>query len=149
MFTIISRTAEQKADLGGSWSRPDEEFFTAGACHILAGVFLETYPNNRFQAWMIRPSPGFRGGHVVVSDGSWIFDGRGWYSKEDYLRRYAESCQAIYPGWTYRLENVDEVLGWDFCRAYHHRHPSQFFADPILRAKTFLRQFSPPAFKDS
>ena len=60
------RTAAEKADQQASWLRPDQEFFSAGACHILAGVFLESHPASEFSSYLLQPARGFRGGHVVV-----------------------------------------------------------------------------------
>lgn len=144
MFKLISRTAAEKADLAGSWRRPDEEFFSAGACHILAGVFLESYPEANYRAVMLKPDDGFRGGHVIVTDGRQVFDSRGWHKHAIFLQRYTESCRAVYPGWSCTLVDIEDPLVWVFCRAYTHRHPSQFFIDPRERAKAFLSRFSPP-----
>ena len=144
LFRISARTPKQKADLAGSWARPDEDFFAAGACHILAGAFLETYPHAGFHALMLQPVEGFRGGHVVVANGSRVFDCRGWHEREDFLLLYTENCRALYPGWSCTLTVIPDPLGWDFCRAHTHRHPSQFFRDPLPRAKAFLRTYPAP-----
>ena len=145
MFRIISRTPEQKADLAGAWAQPDEDFFAAGACHILAGAFLETYPSAGFHALMLQPADGFRGGHVVATNDADVFDCRGWTPRETFLRRYSEACQKVYPGWFCKLVVVDQPLSWSFAREFGHRHPSQFYRDPLPRARAFLIRF--PAFR--
>lgn len=144
LFRIISRPPAEKADQALSWARCDEDFFAAGACHILAGVFLETYPQVGYYALMLRPASGFRGGHLVAANACRVFDCRGWHEREAFLQRYTESCRAVYPGWSCSLEVIHDPLGWDFCTAHAHRHPSQFYQDPIPRAQAFLRGFAPP-----
>lgn len=147
---ILFRTPEQKADLAGSWARSDEDFFAAGACHILAGIFLLTYPERGFSTVMIRPAEGFHGNHVIVANGSRVYDCRGWNDREDFLRRYTAACGEIYRGWSCTLEEIADPLSWDFCTTHNHRHASQFFRDPLPRAKAFLMQFPPfPGFQPS
>ena len=144
LFRIIVRTPEEKADLEGGWARSDEDFFAAGACHVLAGAFLEAYPQSQFRPFMIQPARGFRSGHVVVASDTTAFDCRGFSPRAQFLSRYAESCQVLFSGWSYELVAVHDPIGWDFCRAHHHRHPSQFFRDALPRARAFLRRFAPP-----
>lgn len=139
-----SPTLEEKSDLEGSWARPDEEFFAAGACHVLAGTFLETYPSAGFRALLIQPGEGFRGRHVVAASSSMVFDCRGWTPREQFLRLYSEAYCAVFPGWTYNLVGVDDPIGWNFCNEHKHRHPSQFIRSPDSRAKAFLLGFPPP-----
>ncbi|MDB6168832.1 MAG: hypothetical protein JWM88_1696 [Verrucomicrobia bacterium] len=145
MFRIISRTPEQKADLEWTWERCDEDFFAAGACHILAGTFLEMHPAAGHHALMLQPAEGFRGGHVVATDGTTVFDCRGWSPLAVFLHRYTEGCRAIYPGWNCTLVKVAAPLSWAFARETNCRHASQFFRDPIPRAQAFIRGFPPPA----
>jgi hypothetical protein len=143
-FQIIARTPEQKADLAGSWALSDEDFFSAGACHILAGMFLRTYPNAGFQALLLQPAPGFRGTHVVVANPESVFDCRGWTARNEFLCGYAAACDALYPGWSYSLQVIGDPLSEDFCQSYRHRHPSRFFSDPLPRARAYLAGFPPP-----
>ncbi len=74
MRKFVLRTAEEKADQELSWSRPDEDFFAAGACHVLAAAFLSTYPGAGFEAWSLWPKAGHRGGHMVVMRDDLVFD---------------------------------------------------------------------------
>ena len=145
MFRVTLRTAEEKADLEVSWARPDEDFFGAGACHVLAGAFLRAYPDAGFHALHIQPASGFRGGHVVVTNGAWIFDCRGWNRNAGFLNNYEQALRALQPGWSCALHVVDDPIGWDFCRAHRHRHPSQFARDPVARAALFLERFPGPS----
>jgi hypothetical protein len=143
VFRIVSRTPEEKADLDASWARPDEEFFASGACHILAGAFLEARGNLGFHALMIQPAAAFGGVHVVIASNRAIFDCRGWSPRDQFLQSYAEAMSQLLPGWSCTLTPVADPIGWDFCRAYSHRHPSQFKHDPMARARAFLGGFSP------
>src|SRR5690242_955039 len=86
VLRIVLRTPEQKADLEASWARADEEFFGSGACHILAGAFLEKYRQTGFNALMIAPATGFRGSHVVIANEHHVFDCRGWSRRDKFLR---------------------------------------------------------------
>jgi hypothetical protein len=144
MLRVVLRTPEEKADLVGSWARADEDFFGSGACHVLAGAFLQAYPSSGFRALMIRPTNGARGGHVIVADETTVFDCRGWNRRDDFLCRYALALCAVYPGWSYTLASSDDPMGWEFCRMHNHRHPSEFVRDPVLRAKGFLQRFPKP-----
>jgi hypothetical protein len=71
------RTPGAKRDPAKQWAPADRGFFAAGACHILAHVFLEQYPHSGFEARWIRPAPGHTGNHiVVVRDDGYVFDWR-------------------------------------------------------------------------
>ena len=141
-FRIVLRTPEQKADLEASWARPDEEFFASGTCHVLAAAFLESRSQLGFHALMLQPGPGFRGSHLVVANDHAIFDARGFSSRDEFLHSYSEAMRRLLPGWSYTLTRVDDPIGWEFCNAHAHRHPSQFLQDPLPRARAFLSHFS-------
>jgi hypothetical protein len=144
MFRVHLRTPEEKADLERSWRRPDEEFFASGACHVLAGVFLRGPLADGFGALLIEPRDGARGGHVIAASAQWVFDCRGWQRREPYLAEYAAALRAVIPGWSCVLTAIDDPCAWAFCRKYQHRHPTQFFGEPIPRAEAFLRRFARP-----
>src|SRR5690606_15602752 len=129
------RTPTEKADAIASWDRPDEQFFAAGACHILAGAFLEEHEQSGFSAYLVEPASGFSGRHVFATDETTAFDWRGYRSRRAYLGLLEEECRALMPGWRYSLVPVPEPLGWSFCRVHCHRHPSQFPGDVVARAK--------------
>src|SRR5687768_8983112 len=98
MRRIVLRTPEEKADANLCWSRPDEDFFAAGACHVLAAVFLVTYPCAGFRAWSVCPRPPHhRAGHVVVSRDDVIFDWAGYADRETFLVEYVQAVRTIIP----------------------------------------------------
>jgi hypothetical protein len=143
LFRIVLRTPEEKADLEGCWARSDEDFFGSGGCHVLAAAFLEARPHLRFRALMIQPAQGFRGGHVVVASATVVFDCRGWSLRDQFMQSYSEAMCRLSPGWSYTLLEIDNPIAWEFCREHEHRHPSQFFRDPMARARAFLSRFPP------
>ena len=132
------RTAAQKEDLAASWLRPDREFFSAGACHILAGVFLEAHPASEFAAYLLQPASDFRGGHVLVVGNEVTFDWLGYQERGDYLTRLEQQRRLAMPGWHCSMVPIANPLSWTFCRPFHHRHPSQFPHDVMARARRFL-----------
>ena len=140
----VRRTAEEKADQALSWSRPDEEFFAAGACHVLTAAFLTAYPTAGFAAWVVVPG-GERGAHMVALGQDVVFDWMGYTERDVFLREYFEAIRAVFPRWTadFRPGPADPI-GWEFCRAAGWRHPSQFWRDPLPRALAYLRQFPAP-----
>ncbi len=144
MRSAIFRTEEEKADPRLFWLRPDEEFFAAGACHVLAGSFLAMYPRAEFAPWRIRPRNG-RGGHIVVVRKNLVFDCAGYSGRDDFLTEYVEAMRTVFPDWRCDFDQLDmDPIGWEFCRTQNHRHPSQFPYDPIPRAEAFVRRFPSP-----
>jgi hypothetical protein len=141
---IILRTPEEKADLSWCWSRPDDEFFASGACHVLAAAFLEMYPAAGFRAWRLVPIVGHRGGHMVAASDELVFDWAGYQPREAFVRDYFAAMRSIFPDWDARFEPVEsDPIGWGFCRSNNHRHPTQFLHDPLPRARAFSLRFPP------
>ena len=144
MRRIILRTPEEKADLDSCWSRPDEEFFASGACHVLAAAFLIEYPEAGFQPWRFAPSAGHRGGHMVVVRDDLVFDWAGYERRDAFLRDYFGAMREIFHDWEARFIPVEsDPIGWEFCSLHNHRHPSQFLHDPLPRARAFAGRFPP------
>ena len=133
------RTHAERQDQLLSWNRDDVAFFAAGACHILAYAFLETYPDAGFQPVGLWPRDAPDPGHVNVTDGTWAFDHDGWTPQAELLSatRTAEPQSGFQP--------CPIHLDLDtFCVRHHHR-PRQFFAfDPWERAVRYIAQFPAP-----
>lgn len=146
MRKVVLRTPEEKADATLWWSRSDEDFFAAGACHVLAAVFLATYPSAEFGAWIIRPrAPHSRAVHVVAARDDLVFDSTGYSEREAFLAEYIDALRRGHRDWACDFVAIDtDPIGWDFCRSSNHRHPSQFPSDPIPRAQAFLSSFASP-----
>jgi hypothetical protein len=140
------RTPAEKADLEGSWLRADQDFFGAGACHVLASVFLRERAGSGYRALLIVPSPGHCGGHVVAASTELVFDFNGFTPRSFYFAELERLHREREPAWAATLLELDlNPAGWDFCRKYAHRHPSEFFRDPLPRARAFIRRFTEPA----
>jgi hypothetical protein len=75
---VFRRTDAERRDQELAWNRSDQEFFAAGACHILAWTFLETYPDAGFELVDLRKVSEKDGFHVVASNGRMAFDHAGW-----------------------------------------------------------------------
>jgi hypothetical protein len=146
MRRIVFRTDEEQADPRLFWLRSDEEFFAAGACHVLAGAFLALHPHAEFSAWSIRPrAPHGRGGHIVVAGEDLVFDWAGYSPRDAFLSEYVDAMRTLFPDWGWDFDKLDmDPIAWDFCRTRNHRHPTQFPHDPIPRATAFIRRFPSP-----
>jgi hypothetical protein len=142
---MIFRTAESKNDLISSWNRPDRPFFAAGACHILAAVFLETYPNSGYCSFHVVPGPGLRGAHLFVSNDQLVFDYHGYVEMERYLAHFTTKMARFFPGWHGQIKRLDaSPVDESFCHEFQHRLPSQYLHDPRPRALDYIKHFPPP-----
>ncbi|MGW5361189.1 hypothetical protein [Actinopolymorpha pittospori] len=131
------RTPAQRADQRLAWERPDEAFFAAGACHILAWTFQEIYPESGHEIFALRSKGGQVPWHVYVSDGTWAFDFAGWTREDELLAVTREQSGDIEPV----LVTSDLTT---FCENNDHRRPDQFWADPRPRAREYLTRFDGP-----
>jgi hypothetical protein len=138
---MIFRSNKAKTDPVLSWNRPDRPFFAAGACHVLCAAFLELHPNEGYHTVIIRPEPGFRGGHVVVSNGKRVFDYHGYSGESEFLRHYRAKMGAF-------LSQVGlhapsrrwSPVGAEFCEQNKLRKPDQFLHDPFPRALKYVQR---------
>jgi hypothetical protein len=146
---LFERTPEQKSDMFKSWERDDQAFFATGACHILAGLFVQLHNSEDFRLIYIKPKEGFSGNHVYASNGSWAFDHNGWTKEEELLEATERTYKEKYPGWSYTriaIEPSPNALEI-FCKHNNHRLPWQFAYLPWERAYNYIKRFpsSPPA----
>jgi len=133
-----------KQDLQRQWQLPDRIFFGHGACHILAGIYLETAPLAGFHAERIIPGEGYFGNHIFVTDGVMAFDFQGYSCRKNLLRHHSSGWSGLSgPGWNYRLEKVDfDLLETKDLNARNMRGPNQYLKDPRPRARGFLGRFN-------
>jgi len=140
---MLFRTPAQKADLAWSWHRGDRAFFAAGACHVLAHEFLLTSAGRDFRPIMIQPDPGFRGGHVFVSNGATAFDYHGFSAHEAFVTHYRRKIQRFFPGWRGTVVDISAAFWTDLWFVQtNHRRPEQFYLDPTDRARRFIARHS-------
>jgi hypothetical protein len=131
---VFRRTPEQRADQELSWHRPDQAFFAAGACHILAWEFVARHPSYRIVA-LQRVGDEYPS-HVIATDGTWAFDHDGWTPEAELLAVTADHE----PGASWEVLAITTDLE-EFCRAHWHRPPEGFFQDPRPRARAYLERF--------
>lgn len=146
---LFDRTPEEHRDKFKSWARSDQAFFAAGACHILADLFVELYQHEDFKMVYIEPGKGFPGTHVFASNGTWAFDHNGWTKESELLAATKAAYSEKYPGWSYTKHIIEpgmDALG-KFCTANNHRLPWQFAHLPWERAYKYIQQFpdGPPS----
>lgn len=137
--TLILRSDEEKHQPERTWARPDVEFFCAGACHVLCGVFLRAEIGRTYSAHMIVPAAGMRGVHVFASDGEIAFDAYGLQPASAFRADYEQAGKMTNPSWTYSVVTISvDPLSDTFCELYSHRRPKDFPHDVISRATAFL-----------
>ncbi|MBY5933175.1 hypothetical protein KUV51_09225 [Tateyamaria omphalii] len=134
-----------KSDPEQRWQQRDRVFFGFGACHILAGVFLEETSAEGFYGEWIAPGDGFRGSHVYATNGVLAFDFHGYSYRENLLSRYWKWHQGHFSGWTATVAKVDFCLLDTFeLNKRQHLGPDQYFGDPIPRARKFVHSQKMP-----
>jgi hypothetical protein len=126
------------------WQLPDRIFFGHGACHILAGIFLEAAPLTGFHAERIIPGEGYAGNHIFVTDGVIAFDFRGYSCRTNLLLHHTSGWSKVSgPGWHCSLEVVDfDLLETKDLNARKMLGPDQYPKDPRPRARSFLDRFN-------
>lgn len=146
---LFDRSAEQRRDVFKSWGRDDQAFFAAGACHILAELFVQLHQHEGFKMVYLKPKENFPGNHVYASNGTWAFDHNGWTKEDELLQITAEAYQQKYPGWEYTKHLIEPAIDAleNFCKANQHRLPWQFAHLPWERAYNYIQRFdaSPPS----
>lgn len=135
------RTAEESRDVFLSWRRQDKAFFAAGACHILAHMFLSLHAGEGFELIYLRPTTGQPGNHMYASDGTWAFDFNGWSHEADLIAANSHYAARHYPGWDYERIVIAEGLPEHLKHSSHLRPPEYFPELPWQRAYNYIRQF--------
>ena len=136
-----------RGDLAGKWALPDRIFFACGACHILAYVAIQTFPELDFKAIWIKPRPGYIGNHIVAVSGSTAFDYHGFSGWGTLLDHMTGKARRWWPGWDADLIELpaDVLISEARSRTYEGlwlRQPDQFLHDALPRAHRFVGQFS-------
>ncbi|WP_246723465.1 hypothetical protein [Rhizobium sp. ARZ01] len=121
------------------WALPDRIFFGYGACHILAGVFLERPPLAGFYAEHIVPDEGYPGAHIYVTDGTIAFDYHSYCGRDRLLEHHSKGWIRLHEGWSCEIRKVDyRLLDTDELNQRKMLGPDQFLHDPIPRARRFI-----------
>jgi hypothetical protein len=128
-----------KQDPSRRWALPDRIFYGHGACHILAGVFLERYPELDFRAVWVKPREQFRGSHIFVSNGKIAFDYHGYAVFERLLKHHKKGWESRCKGWGADIIRVDfSLLDTTELNARNMRGTNQYFGDVIDRTHRYL-----------
>jgi hypothetical protein len=132
------RTPIERVDQRVSWERPDQAFFAAGACHILAWACRESHPERRIGITGLRPAGQQQVAHVYAIWNGWAFDHSGW-NREQQLFEVNQDFERR------PLERVAITADLSvFCAEHTHRMPHQYWQDPLLRAHEYLARYAPP-----
>lgn len=130
-----------KKDLPRQWALPDRIFFGHGACHILAGVYLDQPPLAGFHAERIIPIGNFSGNHVYVTDGIIAFDYHGYSRRNRLLEHHRRVWSIRHPGWCCEIEKVDfSLLDTAELNTRKMRGPHQYLHDAVPRARRFIER---------
>jgi hypothetical protein len=142
---LFDRTPEEQRDLLASWDRDDQAFFAAGACHILADLFVQLHREEGYKIIYIKPAEGLPGNHVYASNGEWAFDHNGWTREVELIATTEAAYQKKYPGWYYTKYTIEQTMTSleEFCKANDHRLPWQFAHLPWERAHKYIATFEP------
>ena len=84
-------------------------FFAAGACHILAHMFLLLNPNEDFDLIYTKPVNKQPGNHMYESGGTWAFDFNRWSLEKDLLKVNETFAKDRYPNWNYERIVIEKV----------------------------------------
>ena len=138
-------TKVERGDLAGKWALPDRVFFACGACHILAYVAIQTFPELNFKAIWIKPRSGYIGNHVVAVSGNAAFDYHGFSDRRTLLDHMSRKARMWWPGWDADPVELpaDVLISEAKSRTYDGlwlRQPDQFPHDPLPRACRFVDQ---------
>lgn len=121
-----------KNDPEKRWALPDRIFFGNGACHILAGVYLDESPLLGFHAEKITPIEGFSGNHIFLTDGIIAFDYHGYSVRSRLLEHHRRGWSRRYPGWDCKVEPVEyDLLSTLELNRRKMRGPDQYLHDPV------------------
>lgn len=132
-----------KQDPQRRWNLPDRIFFGHGACHILAGMFLEMQPLPSFYAEWVVPDDEFSGNHVYVTNGSIAFDFHGYSARERLVEHHRRGWSDRYQGWNAQIRKVDfSLLDTVELNARKMRGPDQYLRDPLERAQRFISRIN-------
>ena len=115
-------------------------FFAAGACHILAHMFLLLNPNEDFDLIYTKPVNKQPGNHMYVSGGTWAFDFNRWSLEKDLLKVNETFAKDRYPNWNYERIVTKEGLPEYLKNSHHLRAPEYFPELPWKREYDYIHK---------
>ncbi len=127
------------------WELPDRVFFGFGACHILAGTYLEYLARPEFYAVWIKPDSDYYGNHIFVTDGEIAFDYHGYCQYDRLVKHHKKIWVQEHSSWSSTIVIVDfDLLNTASLNLRKMRGPDQYFYNPISRAKSFIDKYDHP-----
>lgn len=121
------------------WALPDRIFFGRGACHILAGAYLDAPPLAGFHAERIIPTEEYAGNHIYVTNGIVAFDFHGYSTRDRLLAQHRRGWSRRYPGWTCEVIPVDfDLLDTAELNSRKMLGPDQYLNNVLERARRYL-----------
>lgn len=135
---VFRRTPIERSDQRVSWERPDEAFFAAGACHILAWECRDAFPDRPIELVAMFLAGRAQPMHVYARWDDRAFDASGWNAESEVLR-----VNADFEGRPVTGVRIATGLA-EFCAAHVHRMPEHYWRDPRPRAREYLSRFPPP-----
>ena len=142
-----------KRDPVRRWNLPDRVFFACGACQVLAHVALEAHAADGFRPKWLRPAAGFRGNHIVITDGERAFDYHGWTRLDALVDHIRRKALRWWPGWSAEVLDfpVEALVSATKSEAAGLRmlQPDEFLHDPRPRARAFLAARPMPVIERS
>jgi hypothetical protein len=140
---LFERSVEEKSDPFKSWARDDQAFFAAGACHILADLFVRLHRQDGCKIVFIKPAVGFLGNHVYASNGEWAFDHNGWVREDELIAATEAVYKESFSGWSYEKHIIEQSMTSleEFCKTFNHQLPWQFAYLPWERAYKYIAKF--------
>lgn len=132
------RTPIERSDERIAWERPDQAFFAAGACHVLAWVCRESYPDRPIALAAVRFTGERHAFHAFATWDGWAYDHAGWNPEADLL-----AANTDFEGRPLeRLEITTDLAG--FCAEHACRVPDQYWREPLPRARAYVALHPPP-----
>ena len=104
---------------------------------------MQLHQYEDFKMIHIKPSEGFTGNHVYVSNGIWAFDHNGWTPERTLLEVTETAFRERYPTWSYErivIEQTKTSLE-EFCKRNNHNLPWQYAYLPWERAYNYIAKF--------
>ncbi|MFI5834702.1 hypothetical protein ACIA5A_13600 [Micromonospora sp. NPDC051300] len=135
---VFRRTPLERSDQRVAWDRTDQAFFAAGACHILAWVCRDAYPDRPIGLTGLRFADDPQVWHVYATWAGWTFDHSGWHPEP----RLLAANRAFESRPVEAVALADDLA--EFCAAHHSRMPHQYWGDPLPRARAYLARHTPP-----
>ena len=126
------------------WALPDRVFVACGAGHVLAYACLQRFPDRGCRALWIKPTAGFTGNHIIVTNDSGLaFDYHGFSRFDRLIAHMNAKSNRWWPGWRATLIELpqDVLISEAKSRTYDGlwlREPKQFLHDALPRAERYL-----------